>query len=220
MRPLGISNIKNIESFEKNIQPDYVEYVFEQDNISNMEALFQKGKQHLVIIPSNKEAKVNRIITTLSGIKEKDDVDITLVGLPDWLRYQTIDPVDVHQLNSLFYSTYAMDYSTYASTQFVEQYRDWFNTEPMPISPYFKRAGSNSNFSRYSIWGFDVTYFFVNCAKEFGPQFSYCIDRNKKAKLLQSNFEFKRITNWGGWYNSGLKTIRFTPDYNIIINDL
>ena len=201
-------------SFKDGVKPDYVEYEFVQGELNGLEELFVKDVENIIIIPSNNEAYVSGIVTTIAGIVKRRDINATLWGLPDWLRFQSLKSEDVHQLNGHIFSYYRMDYNDPETEAFINKYREWYKTEPMSISPYFQKASVRSNFSRYGIWGYDVTYYFIKALKEYGKNFEYCLD-GYNPHLIQSNFKFKRMSNWGGMYNTGLFILNFTPEYEL-----
>lgn len=207
------------ESFKSGSAPDFVEYKFKQDDLASLEKMFSREKGNAVVIPSIEEAQVNRIITTVNGAREKTRTDVTLWGMPQWLKYQTINPADIHELNGHMFSYYAVDYSNEQSAALINKYRQWFKTEPMSISPYFQKASWQANFSRYSLWGYDVSYFFLSALKNYGKQFEYCI-HNHHPHAVQSALSFERISNWGGFYNKGLYVLNFTPDHRLLVNEI
>ena len=207
------------DSFQTGIQPDYVEYRFVQGELNGLEELFVKGAENVVIIPSKNEAYVSSIVTTIAGITRNHHIDVTLWGLPDWLRFQSLKPEDVHQLNGHIFSYYAMDYNDPETIAFVNKFRSWYHTEPIAISPYFQKAGVRSHFSRYGIWGYDVSYYFINALKTYGKNFEYCLDEYD-VHLIQSNFRFRHISNWGGMYNTGLFILNFTPGFELKISEV
>ena len=202
------------DSFQSGVQPDYVEYKFVQGELNGLEELFVKDADNMVIIPSKNEAYVSSIVTTIAGITRNRHINVTLWGLPDWLRFQSMKPEDVHRLNGHIFSYYRVDYNDPETIAFINKFRKWYHTEPMAISPYFQKASVRSNFSRYGIWGYDVSYYFINALKTYGKNFEYCLD-DYNVHLIQSNFKFKHISNWGGMYNTGLFILNFTPDFRL-----
>ncbi len=196
------------------VMPDYVEIAFSEQNIQGLESLLSQDKLNVVVIPSPGEADVSKIITTLHGVSKSTDVKVKLIGFGNWLRYQTINAEEVHDLNTHILTPYVLDYNNDKVNRFASKYRDWFHTEPFAIAPYFIRPGQNARYSRYGIWGFDVAYFFIDARVKYGNQFEYCIN-NLHAGQVQFNFNFKRNRNWGGFYNDGLYVIRFDPSLQI-----
>ena len=207
------------DSFRGGVQPDYVEYRFVQGELNGLEKLFVKDAENVVLIPSKNEAYVSSIVTTIAGITRNHHLNVTLWGLPDWLRFQSLKPEDVHQLNGHVFSYYAMDYNDPQTIAFVDKFRSWYHTEPIAISPYFQKASVRSHFSRYGAWGYDVSYYFINALKTYGKNFEYCLDEYNP-HLIQSNFKFKHISNWGGMYNTGLFILNFTPEYELKIKNV
>ncbi|WP_430809364.1 MULTISPECIES: LysM peptidoglycan-binding domain-containing protein [unclassified Carboxylicivirga] len=204
------------ESFKNGEIPDFVEYKFKQDDLVSLERMFDKNKKNTVLIPSVEEAQVNRIITTVKGAADKTKADVTLWGLPDWLKYNTVNPEDIHRLNGQMFSYYAVDYKDTLSEGRIEAYRQWFGTEPMAISPFFETAGVHSNMSRYSLWGYDLSYYFLSALRDYGREFTHCLQYHHP-HTLQSALQFERISNWGGFYNKGLFLINFRPNYEVEI---
>ncbi len=203
--------MKNVLS---SAMPDYSEITFSDKNLQGLTSILAKDKMNIVVIPSPDEADVSKIVTTLHGVVEGGDYKITLVGFDGWLRYQTIEAEDIHDLNTDVLTSYAFDYKAKGSTDFLNKFHEMFYTEPFAVAPYFVRPDRNSRFSKYGIWGFDVAYYFINARVLYGPEFEYCLDKYK-AKQLQFNFNFKRVANWGGFYNTGLFELQFTPQLNI-----
>ncbi len=204
-------------SFQNGIQPDYVEYKYVQGSLNGLEELFARDADNVVLIPSKNEAYVSSIVTTIAGITRNHHLNVTLWGLPDWLRFQSLKPEDVHQLDGHIFSYYRMDYNDPETMAFINKYREWYHTEPMAVSPFFQKASVRSNFSRYGAWGYDVSFYFIKALRTYGKNFEYCLD-DYKVHLIQSNFKFRHISNWGGMYNTGLFILNFTPDYQLRVS--
>ncbi len=196
------------------VSPNYIEVAFSQQDIQAIEALLDSESQNVVVIPSPKEADISKIVTTLHGVVELTDKKVSLVGFGDWLKYQTINAEEVHDLNTDILTSYALDYNDVATNEFISKFRSWYKTEPYAVAPYFIRPDVNSKFSKYGIWGFDVAYYFLSARVKFGKQFEYCLP-NYKTSQIQFNFDYGRLENWGGIYNRGLYVLSFKPDLQI-----
>ena len=190
---------------------NYIEYKSKGADLTSLQALINKDGANYVVIPSVKEAEVSKLIPIIVGVRELTKANITLFGSSDWLRFQTIDPEDIHQLNGSIFSPFAIDYKQPTTQRFIKKYRQWYHTEAHAISPYFQTSSASSNFSRYGIWGYDVTYFFVTAINKYGSNFDMCLS-NFQHHEIQFNFDFKRISNWGGFYNHGLYIIKFNSN--------
>ncbi|MCW3785447.1 LysM peptidoglycan-binding domain-containing protein [Plebeiibacterium sediminum] len=200
----------------KGLSPNYMEVSFSQQDVQAIDALLDSEIPNLVVIPSPKEADISKILTTLHGVVElSSDKQVKLIGFGDWLKYQTINAEEIHDLNTDILTSYALDYDDTVTNEFLTKYRSWFNTEPFAVAPYFIRPGKNSKFSKYGIWGFDVTYYFMSARVKYGKEFEYCLP-DFKSKQVQFNFDFERIENWGGIYNRGLCVLTFNSDLKVL----
>lgn len=190
---------------------NYVEYTPGNNDLIELQALMLPDKPNFVVVPSVQTSDVSRIVPILFGVREKSKANITFFGLSDVLRFQTVDPEQIHALNGTFFRSFGLDYSDRQTNRFIQKYRMWFKTEPHAISPYFQNSDASSNYSRYGIWGYDVTHYFLSAIVEYGEDFDLCIDAFNHQQI-QFNFKFERVSNWGGFYNSGLYMFRFRPD--------
>lgn len=189
----------------------YVEYTPGNNDLVELQALMASDKPNYVVVPSVRTSEVSRIVPILYGVREKSKANITFFGLSDVLRFQTVDPEQIHALNGTFFRSFGLDYGDRHTNSFIQKYRRWFNTEPHAISPYFQNSDASSTYSRYGIWGYDVTNYFLSAIVEYGENFDLCLDAFNHQQV-QFNFNFERVSNWGGFYNSGLFMFRFRPD--------
>ena len=190
---------------------EYVEYSPGADELAELIQLMATDRGNYVLVPSSKISEVSRVVPVLYGVREQSKAEINFYGLSDVLRFQTVDPEQIHALNGTFFRSFGLDYGDRATGDFIAKYRQWYKTEPHAISPYFQNSDASSTYSRYGIWGYDVTNYFISALVEYGEDFDLCLD-NFKHHQIQFNFNFERVSNWGGFYNSGLYKFRFRPD--------
>jgi hypothetical protein len=193
----------------------YQEYRPGNNDLVSIQTLVSKHSENYVVVPSVVSAEISKIVPVLTGVKEKARVNISLFGRSEWLRMQTIEPENIYALNTTLYNSFIIDYSDAATRRFITQYRSWFHTEPHAISPYFQYSDATSAYSRFGIWGYDVTLFFISAMVQYGRNFDLCLPLVKHDEI-QFRFDFKRVSNWGGFYNNGLFKLRFTPDLKTI----
>lgn len=202
--------------FALNKEINYREYrMMGKEDMTNLEALLDPLKKNYVVVPTNSEATISKIVPTLAGIAEKGKVKISLFGMTEWLRAQSIEPEDMFTLNTQLFTFFAFDYESRKTKAFIEKYRDWYHTEPHAVSSYFQNSSSSSGYSRYGAWGYDVAYYFISALTQRGEYFEYCPDPLMDAQPVQFNFSFKRISNWGGFYNDGMFLLKFLPGYKV-----
>ena len=194
---------------------NYIEYKPKGDDLIAIQALVSKELPNYIVVPSVAAAEISKIIPVLKGVKEKSKAEINLYGRSEWLRMQTIDPEDIHYLNTTVFSPFRLDYNIGITKDFITKYRSWYHMEPHAISPYFQYSDATSGFSRFGIWGYDVTFYFISAMTQYGENFDLCLDQVKHHEI-QFNFDFQRISNWGGFYNKGFFKLNFTPDLKTI----
>ncbi len=201
--------------FALNKDINYREYrISGKEDQTNLEALLDPLKKNIVVVPTNEEVTISKIVPTLAGISKKRKINISLFGMTEWLRAQSIEPEDMFTLNAQLFTFFAFDYESSETERFIEKYRRWYHTEPHAVSSYFQNSSSSSGYSRYGAWGYDVAYYFMLSMKQRGANFEYCPEP-LDLHPVQFNFSFKRVSNWGGFYNQGLFLLKFGPGYEV-----
>ncbi len=166
-----------------------------------LEKSLSKGYTNLIMIPSESEVFVTKVVEFL-GTRTKD-YDIKLLGLPEWEYFQNINLK--HLTNEQFhYATPAyVNYENWRVKSFVSQYRETYNTEP----------------SVYAFQGYDIMYYFGSALKTYGRHFQFCIspfDKSPNPKGLVMNFDFSRTGKSNGYSNNGLFILKYSKDYQLI----
>lgn len=218
--PFEVAVINDIKSIMSSGQlanrPQVVYQRYSQRDINEFAGHLNPEEEVVIIVPSVEEAKVSRMLTNLGLVSERAKAKITVWGYSEWLRFQTFETDDLHKLNTTIYSSYGVDYSSELAKSFSTNYREWYQTEPVSFNPYFQKVGTTSGYSRYGMWGYDVMFYFVGAVKNYGQHFQKCLD-GYNPNLLQTNFRFTHITNWGGAYNSGLVKVHFNRNYHTVV---
>jgi len=190
----------------------YKEYrIIGKEDQTNLEALLDSDKKNVVVVPTNDEATISKIVPTLAGISKNQNLYISLFGMTEWLRAQSIDSEDMFALNARIFSLFALDYDNSNTQEFINKYRSWYHTEPHAVSPYFQSSSNSSGYSRYGAWGYDVAGYFISTLTEYGKDFEHCPE-SIEFEPVQFNLSFTRFSNWGGFYNEGLFLLKFIRD--------
>ena len=192
----------------------YAEFRSEGDDFAHLQTLLSTERPNVVVVPSVNTAEVSRIIPLLYGARVNTGANVKLFGMSDWLRFSTIEPEHVHALNTTIFTLFGIDYTLYPTRAFLQKYRSWFHTEPHAVSPYFHRSDASSGFSRYGIWGFDVAHYFISAIAEHGANFYNCLPVFMHDEV-QFNFNFRRISSSGGFFNDGMYMLRFHPNFMV-----
>lgn len=177
-------------------------------------------KENVLIMTCTDEAKAGSILAAVANIlDQKKDTKLQLFCTSEWLAYQSVDVEVYHKLNTVVYSSFALDYSDVNTLRVLSNYRKKYYAEPVAFTPYFHKSRSQSGYSAYALWGYDIATLFVGARVQYGPNFFRRIN-DYKVNQTQSNFKFKHVTAWGGAVNIGFKTINFTPQGTIVVKDL
>ena len=160
---------------------------------------FSKHTNNLVVVPVDNEAFVSDVLSKLANMRVVYSMPIQLYGLNEWQRYKSIDIENYYSLNLHYISPFFVDYAAANVKRFVTLYRSRFHAEP----------------TQMAFHGYDVAYFFVPLVSQYGSSLDRCIPCHKES-LLQSNYKFRRVGSSGGFENTGMFRVRFTPEYEII----
>lgn len=91
-----------------------------------------KGKKNVLFVPSSNE---DMISTVFNSLKEYlTTYDITIVGLPTWQYFETIDPAMFDTFKVVLFNAGFIDFKNSQTEQFRKYYRDTYNTEPSEVA--------------------------------------------------------------------------------------
>ena len=66
----------------------------------------------------------------------------------------------------------------------------------------------------YGVQGFDVSWYFLNAIFHYGKDFENCLPY-MKTELVQGNYYFKKVSQWGGYMNEGVSVISYDRDFDV-----
>lgn len=203
---------------QKGIVP--VLYTFDTHAPDKFLEVISQEKENVLLLTSNEEAKAGSILSAIANVlDQKPGINLRLVCTGDWLRYESVKVEVYHKLNTMVFSSYALDYTDINTLRVLARYRQQYLSEPVAFSPYFEKVRNQSGFSRYALWGYDITQLFVGARVQYGPEFFRRIN-DYMGNYTQSNFHFTHVTSWGGAVNVGMRTIEFLQNGKISVTDL
>lgn len=173
------------------------EYDLESDGSLGLSRIVYKDQKNIFIIPSATEAQVSQGINNLNTLAE--NYPLTLIGLSNFKNYSSIQVEYFHHVNMTLLSPYFIDYKSKVTNRFIEAYRDNYSAEP----------------DQYSFQGYDVAFYFMSALYNYGRDFIDCLP-NLQVDLTQTDFSFDRVTRMGGYMNTGLFIVNYTPDYDVV----
>lgn len=184
------------------------------DNIArlNLSGDFKQAltadKENVIILPEANEALVSTVVTQL--FFQSREYRIRLYGLPQWTMFQNIDNTYLHTLEFSFVSNSYYDFNQPQIRHFLETFRRNFMAEPLSAT----RKGQ-----MYAFTGFDLSYFFIDRIGRFGRDFPYYLNEGGVDNLL-SDYHFRRVNNVGGFENTGLRIVRYNPDFSVSFQEI
>jgi len=175
----------------------YKEVMYSSAGISGVENALNKDIINSIIIPSDEQIFVINLFTKLQPLTKK--FKIILAGMPSWKNFDNnIELEYLHNLNMHSFVPFYTDYSNSYVKSFVLDYRYNFKCEP----------------SKYSLLGYDTGLYFLTALKNYGHNFQDCLP-NLKVQLLQSDFNFVKLGDKGGYENNGTFILHYNQDNDV-----
>ena len=152
-----------------------------------------------VLIPSMNEAFITDALRNLNLIKSSRNYKVEVYGLSRWKNFETIESNYLHALDLRLAMSYYTDFNDSLTVEFINRYREAFNTEP----------------TSFSYQGYDILTFFVKAMNTYGKDFPAAIINERKS-LLQSDVLFLPVAPGSGCENRAFKDICFTKGWTVV----
>ena len=157
--------------------------------------LLTKGKSNIVFLPTTDEAFVSNVISYLKTVNT--EYEVTLVGLPTWQYFQSVNPQDLQDLHAKIFAAVNIAYESSPVLAFRKIFRDIYSIEP-----------SESAFN-----GYDAMMFFGDQLLSHGTTFSeHAVAKHYTG--LSTEFDFVKEQNGNGFENNYISVLRF-DDYSL-----
>ena len=157
---------------------------------------------NVVIIASEYAPVISETITDIHGLSKKFDVKV--FGYPLLRELENLETRYFFDLDMLLYSTYWIDYDKPNVKQFNANFRTTFFTQPSEIS--------------FAWQGYDIAYYFISGLAIYGKSFIKHPTIHRP-ELLHTDFCFVSKSNQDGFENQKLFPIRYTKDFDVILED-
>lgn len=175
------------------------EYEFKSDGYWGLRRILNKRRENVFIIPSETEAQVSVAISNINSLS--GDYPVTLVGMSNFQRYQSIQPDYFHHVNLHLLSPFYVDYESSFTNNFIRKFRKNFSAEP----------------NQFSFQGYDVAYYFMSALFQYGKNFTECL-AGHQVDLTQGEYYFDKVSRDGGYMNQGLFIVHYKRDYTTTID--
>lgn len=177
----------------------YFNWDFMGEPIADFSNILSTDKENVIILPTNDEALVSKILPALSAYAGSHR--ITVLGLPKWQTFTTVDHDSYYKLNVKIFTYSFIDCYTEQSKQFSELYRRYFYTEPNPLA--------NKSF--------DMGLYFIELAAKYKGHILNAIEDSYHEGLF-STFRFSKSGE--GLENKGFRIVTYGSDYQVKVESL
>lgn len=170
---------------------------------ADVEAMLKTNQRNVILPTSSSLEALNKIKSPLRGLAEtKPEYMLTLFGYPEWQTYVRECLEEFHSLNTYIYSNFYADNLSKDVSDFYTQYKTWYSKNLI------------NTFPKYGILGFDTGMYFLGAINKYGKNFEENLDKIHY-KSVQTNFDFHRVNNWGGFINTNIFIVHYKNDFNV-----
>lgn len=174
---------------------------------SSLLSLLNSTGENIIIPTSGDMNTLSRIIDELKEVQESNsEIQLRLFGYPEWQTYNNLIN-DYHRFRTCIYSPFFVNENSNEVRAFKEKFQNWYDRNLLDTNP------------GYGMWGYDTGLFFLTALHQYGVNFEQNVDR-VKVNSLQFPFNFERLSNWGGFFNTGLYLINYDTNGRITKMDI
>ena len=200
--------------FLSQLQNTLRSYNINYETISNTSTLdstllsLLKSTGENVIIPTSGDMNtLSRLIDELKEVQETNsEFQFRLFGYPEWQTYNSLIN-DYHHFGTYIYSPFYVNENSNEVRAFKTKFQKWYDRDLLDTNP------------GYGMWGYDTGLFFLTALHQYGANFEQNVDR-VKVSSLQFPFNFERLNNWGGFFNTGLYLINYDTSGRVTKMDI
>ena len=180
----------------------FEDYKLNDSLITVLGRVLSKDINNIIIVFSDNEPDVSRLISRLNVMSALHPMQ--LFGMASWQTLKNVDLNYFHSLQVYLITPFYTDNTDSKIQRFLAKSRDAFGYEPYEISP----LGYN-----FGMLGYDIGLYFLTALKQYGKNFSQCIDQIKSDQLL-TRYRFIREGE-GGYVNNNFVLIQYKNDYTV-----
>ncbi len=164
-----------------------------------------KNKHNYVFIPSTNEVQVSAILNNLNALVNVNRYKITVFTLPVIEYFKRLQAEWFFNLDIHYAATTVIDDNNWEIKNIKTDYVDIFGIKP----------------TRFSMIGYDVTYYFISALKKYGKYFQFCLgnDQEYMDSGLFMKFYFQRTGKYNGFENKRLNMLYYTKELKLKIEE-
>ena len=168
----------------------------ERSPLDTLRTMLVPDRENIIILPTDKEADVSNVLPMLSALA--DDYPISVLGLPDWQRFTSVDHETYFKLNTRVFTYHHTDYTSAAGKRLTEEYRKYFYSEP----------------SGMAFRAFDLGLYFMELAAAHKGQVPEVLPAGG-AETGCSMFRFATAPRGRNAENHAFYIIQYTSDFEV-----
>ncbi|MEE4286650.1 MAG: LysM peptidoglycan-binding domain-containing protein [Mariniphaga sp.] len=172
-------------------------YDFSQEGAFGFSRILSPEKENVIFVSSMNEGDLSLVLSNINNLL--DDYSVTLVGFNRYEQFESISDEFFHNLKLHYIAPYWVDYSHPETIRFLKKYKEHFYTEP----------------GNFGMQGYDVAFYFLNALRNYGKDFEECLSY-QKVHLSQGNYNFQKVSRFGGYMNHGVSVISYKPSYEVV----
>ena len=174
---------------------------------SSLLSLLKTTGENIIVPTSGDMGTLSRLIDELKELQETNsEFQFRLFGYPEWQTYNSLIG-DYHHFGTYIYTPFFVNENSNEVKAFKEKFYKWYDRNLLDTNP------------GYGMWGYDTGLFFITAMQHNGINFELNVDR-VKVNSLQFPFNFERLSNWGGFFNTGLYLINYDTDGRVTKMDI
>lgn len=158
----------------------------------------RKDAKNILVVPSKELAFVSDFMTRLSRL-DKEEYDIQVYGLENWIKYDNIESAYKNRFNLRLAITNYVDYKNEITLDFLRKYRNEFKMEPTSHG--------------YGYAGYDLMMFFGSVLMEYGLSFPLEFG-DYEMRGVNSGYRFGKSTTGQEFENKSVYIIEYN-DFEI-----
>ncbi len=159
---------------------------------------FSDSESYLIYAYPQKKNEVAEVLHTVSAIKENNPVArISIVGRPSWITLTDMFRDNYNDAEIVVPARCWMDPEDDKVKRFTEEFTEMYDQAPVKSFPNFAATG------------YDIARYFINATAKNGGDFNEIVNMSEPG--LQTEFKFRRVSNWGGFLNPVSYLLKFRP---------
>lgn len=189
-----VDSLKAYIKYKKNEQYQEIYYSRELQT-EDLDTYLLTGHHYMIVLDNPKY--FNNCIEALKKIKESRlDVDIALLGYPDWVSLKNEQKAELKDIDTYLYTRF---YNDNTSREYARYYAKFVHTYG---------GGMLKAYPNMGVLGFDTGYFFLTQMIKYGKDFTKNSSRHFG---IQNDFYLENVEGNSGTVNTAVNIVHFTP---------